>query len=596
MRRSALAVCIATLAAAPIAVAPRSSHACGGFFCAQTPIDQSGEYILFSIEPGGVRAYIQIQYTGKAEDFAWVVPVMSVPKKISVGVQQVFTTLLNMTKPQHRLDWSSSQAGCLGLATRGGDAAGGVPAASPSSPGGVDVIDKGEVGPYNYAIVKAEEAAKLKAWLDKEGFQQPPSAEPALMHYVKQPGFVFVAIKLKRGAMTGEIQPLVLDMEHEEACVPLVLTRIAATPDMPITTFVLGKHRAVPRNWFEVEINPKRIDWLRNGSNYGTVVTNALNEAAGRGFVTEFAGDTARWKNQALFWAPNRFALSRLQGITSPSRFVQTLLQLGLPRDPLIQTLLRNHIPMPMEVRARGVTDAQFYNALAAGSTAYDRELAQQKFDAAAFIKDLDERIVTPLMEAQQLLDRQPYLTRLFSTVSPDEMTRDPLFDQNPDLRPVSNVHTAQATGMCMSDGRLSNVVLRFENGETQGIPGSVSPFGGPEASSYAPNESYSQRIQLMGPTGPGIPVTRGRVASVDQLLQTMEPKMVRQLLLASNQPVAPSPAPAPGTTPPVASDPAPTKSSGGCSIAPRGTIGLSLITSLCALAALRARRRTRRG
>jgi hypothetical protein len=367
---------------------------------------------------------------------------------------------------------------------------------------------------------------------------------------------------------------------------------------MPIITFVLGKHRAVPRNWFEVELNPKRLDWLRNGSNYRAVVGNALNEAAGRGFVTEFAGDITRWKSQALFWAPNRYDLGRLQGITIPSRFVQTMLQLGLPRDPLIQTLLRNHIPMPMAVRARGVTEMQFYNDLGRGSTAYDRELAQQKFDPEAFIKDLDERIVRPLMEAQQLFDRQPYLTRLFSMVSPDEMTRDPLFDQNPDLKPVSNVHMATATGMCAPDGRVSNVVLQFENGEKQTIPGAFAPFGGgPAASTYASDEAYSYRIQLVGPTGAAIPVSRAKVPIVDQQLQTMEPKMVRQLLLASAQPTTTAPPPPPGTTPTAPApgrEPPPTKSAGGCAVASSGHGLLAVVTSLFGLLALHRRRRAR--
>src|SRR5687767_11496319 len=80
-----------------------AAQACGGFFCQQTPIDQSGEYILFSINDTGVRAYIQIQYQGKAEDFAWVVPVMKAPTKVGVGSQQVFTTLMNATLPQFQI-------------------------------------------------------------------------------------------------------------------------------------------------------------------------------------------------------------------------------------------------------------------------------------------------------------------------------------------------------------------------------------------------------------------------------------------------------------------------------------------------------------
>ncbi|HWN67269.1 MAG TPA: DUF2330 domain-containing protein, partial [Haliangium sp.] len=49
-----------------------------------------------------------------------------------------------------------------------------------------------------------------------------------------------------------------------------------------------------------------------------------------------------------------------------------------------------------------------------------------------------------PTRAAGQLFRDHPYLTRLFTTLSPDEMTRDPVFSFNPDLPEVSNVHLAQ--------------------------------------------------------------------------------------------------------------------------------------------------------
>ncbi len=540
-------------------VRPTPAAACGGFFCQQVPIDQSGEYILFSVDELGVRAYIQVQYQGAAEDFAWVVPVMTAPRKISVGVQQVFTTLMAATAPQFRVNWKFVGGSCGGRVSAE-DLAGGSPTASP---GGVEVIDKGEVGPYNYVVVSANESAKLKKWLDDNGFAQPPSAEAALGHYVKQ-GFVFVAIKLKRDAQVGDIQPLVLDMNHGETCVPLVLTRIAAIPDMPIYALVLGKHRAVPRNWFQVELNPARIDWFRNGSNYRALVTEAINDAAGRGFVTEFAGDTARFRQN--LWSPGRYDLTRLQGITDPVRFVQAMLQLQLPRDPIIQSLLRKYIPMPASVRQAGVTEAQFYNRIAN----YQRELAGQLFDAAAFIKELGERVVTPLKDAQEMIDKQPYLTRLFTTVSPDEMTRDPLFDFNPDLKPVSNIHTAEGTGTCASDGRVSNVSLTFENGDRVSIPGTFQPFQGPPDMNYARGLPAARRVQLIGSTGEPITIARGRVKYFDQQLDGLDAVSVRAQARLEES----------GST------------SSGCSIG-RTATGAPLALAMALMALLRRRRRT---
>lgn len=579
---------VMALSALQAGVAPRPARACGGFFCQQTPIDQSGEYILFSIGEGGTTAYIQIQYQGKAEDFAWVVPVLTAPRRVGVGVQQVFTSIMAQTAPQFRINWDLGSQ-CSGpVAFSPSD--GGVSDARTGA--GVSVLDQGEVGPYNYVVVSAKESAKLKLWLDENGFVQPARAEAPLKHYVDQ-GFVFVAIKLKRGAEVGEIQPLILEMGHAEACVPLVLTRIAAVPDMPIYAMVLGKHRAVPRNWFQVEVNPKKLDWFRNGQNYRKVVTDAIDEAAGRGFVTEYAGDTLRFR-QTLY-TPGQYDLKKLNGMTQPVPFVEVMLQLGLPRDPLIQTLLRQHIPMPAAVRQRGVVEAAFYNNL----RAYEADLVGQKFDPAAFIRDLDERIVQPMIAAQKMLDDQPYFTRLFTTVSPDEMTRDPLFDFNPDLEKVSNVHVANATGMCNSNGMVSDVTLTFENGERQTIPGSFQPFNGPPAAVYAQGEPSSRRVQLIGPSGQPIDIARKRVAMVDQQLATLDPKLVREMALVEAQQ---DPEPASPTQPPSGPPPAreaqPAVRKSGCAAGGAGGGGDSgagfMVLALAGVAAVVRRRRRR--
>ena len=51
------------------------AHACGGIFCQNTPVDQNAERIIFSQNRDGtITALIQIQYTGSAPDFSWILP------------------------------------------------------------------------------------------------------------------------------------------------------------------------------------------------------------------------------------------------------------------------------------------------------------------------------------------------------------------------------------------------------------------------------------------------------------------------------------------------------------------------------------------
>src|SRR5690606_29011689 len=113
--------------------------------------------------------------------------------------------------------------------------------------------------------------------------------------------------------------------------VPLVLTQIAAVPDMPVQLFLLAEHRVVPTNWMHVVINQKKIDWLNFGSNYGDVVTQAVDEAAGHGFVTEYAGSSAILDN--ALYREGQFDLQAIAAIDDPSDMLDALLNQGLPRD-----------------------------------------------------------------------------------------------------------------------------------------------------------------------------------------------------------------------------------------------------------------------
>lgn len=50
------------------------------------------------------------------------------------------------------------------------------------------------------------------------------------------------------------------------------------------------------------------------------------------------------------------------------------------------------------------------------------------------------------------MLDKHPTLSRLYTTLSAEEMTLDPIFTFNPDLEDVSNQHTAERVIECRPD------------------------------------------------------------------------------------------------------------------------------------------------
>jgi hypothetical protein len=521
------------LAASPLASSP--ARACGGFFCQQVPVDQTGEQILFGMDEGRITAQILINYAGEAEDFAWILPVASRPE-IALGTMSAFQNLGWRTAPQWNLQWQDGQCNFFwqfpGMAES--DATAGGEENAPD----VTVVAQKDVGPFETTVLESGSTDDLIAWLDANDYDQPPEARPLIDHYVRQ-GMLFVALRLKKDEPTGAIQPITLTFEEANPCVPLVLTQIAASPDMPVQLYLLSDARVVPSNWLHVTVNPKKIDWLNGGSNYPDLVTQAVNEASGRAFVTEYAGSSALLDD--LIYRDGQYDLATLRAIDDPAAFVMALLNQGFPRDTTMQALLRKHIPMPESLVAQGVTEQQFYNNL----EAYEDALAGFDFDPAAFVADLEERIVKPLRDTQALFDSKPYLSRLFTTVSPDEMTRDPIFTENPDLPDVSNVHTATAVATCADNPNdpPESIVITLPDGEELVINGPFQQTW-PEVTypEVATDESAADRIELLTESGAATVIDPSQVAAVDAALDTKTAADVVADLQTGVIPPAPEP------------------------------------------------------
>jgi MYXO-CTERM domain-containing protein len=361
--------------------------------------------------------------------------------------------------------------------------------------------------------------------------------------------------------------------------VPLILTRIAAQADMPVQVYVLGGARAFPENWFHVVVDEAKVDWLSGGSNYRQLVTAAIDEAAGHGFVTEFAGSSSIMKD--VIYKDGRFDTNKLAGITEPAILIQTLLQNGYPRDATMQALLRKWIPMPESVKARGVTEREFYSSV--GMYKADLDAVGYTLDIDGFIADLQARLITPLMTAQAMFDAQPYLTRLLSTVSPEEMTRDPIFTLNKDLPDVSNLHVGKASGTCQG-GSVKALKIELADGRVLDLGDIAQIYNTPWT--YAADQPAATRIELVGPGGAAVAVARAEVKSLDVALDTMSPEIVRTMPGAGGG--AGSGGKAPGGS----------ASGGGgcgCTVATGTSASALALVSLLAFAVSRARRRHRR-
>ena len=451
------------------------------------PVPQTGESILFVKGDGVIEAHIQIQYDadGQAEEFAWVVPVMAQPE-LSVGSQSLFDALATGTAPTYgTTNWFEPCGGGSGgwdpdpCEDDGGwdgvklDVGSG----PPSDPGEPEVVDHQLVGAFEMFVLDGGTAQGVMTWLGDNGFAQDTAAEPILGEYLED-GFMFVAFKLAPSVEATEIHPVVLRYEGDEPCVPLRLTAIAAVDDMVVRTYFLADERVAPTNFRHVELNPLKLDHLGLGANYDEVVSMAVDEAGGLAWVTEYAGTSevvppesipeASWPIALLLGASAFETVVSVveQGWVTCGRGVCTW------ANPLLEGLLLEHIALPEEV-----DPVQVWNC----PDCFFDEL-DVPFDSVAFVNAVEDRIIDPAHRAAELLATWPSLTRMVTTLSPHEMTVDPLFHEQPDL-PDLDLTNEIGTINTFCDGARS---FNLPDGRLVALPGQDWPDIEPDVMPWA--------------------------------------------------------------------------------------------------------------
>jgi hypothetical protein len=475
--------------------APRIAEACGGTFCDNgpmpMPVDQTGENIAFVMLPGMVEAHIQIQYRGEAAQFSWILPVQALPE-VEVGSQGLFDRLLATTVPTYSF---TTQFDNCGPVTGAGSftassSASGTTTGGTGGPGGPPVVVfQKPVGAFDVTVLQGGTTPEVIKWLTDNQYGVPTNASALLDGYVAN-HFLFVAVKLTGGKGIDQIHPLIVRYPGTNPCVPIKLTAVAAVNDMGVRTFFLGSRRVVPKNYKHVEPNLVKFDWFNAATAYNDLVSRAIDSevANGKAWVTEYAGPTAIVGAQPI--APSSWNAAPFATV-APVGVVQLLQSQNFMscfggggqcqyNHVLILPLLHQYLPPPASLVANGMTitdptmvENYFYSCLAC----YQDKIDVTKWNGPNFANDLSKRIIEPSKHADSLLSTWPYLTRMFTTLSPVEMDLDPEFLERDGLNnvPQINVQATQRVtcdsraGMVLPDGRNVGLISqgtwpRFSN------------------------------------------------------------------------------------------------------------------------------------
>jgi hypothetical protein len=293
---------------------------------------------------------------------------------------------------------------------------------------------------------------------------------------------------------------------------------------MGVQVWLLGTGRGIPRNYHHVVINDALLDWMNGVKNYSDVVTQAVASAPGKhAFVTEYAGTSAVMKDQLA--PPGRFGTEQeLTSAATPQEFVARLVTNRFADansqafPSVVLRLLLAQIPYPTALTAQGVSESSFLTNLDYWLGDYRAQHPQDfvgyttAFDATTLAHQLFTEYVTPTREANALFAQFPTLTRLFTTLSPADMTADPVFSFNPGLPDVKSEHAATLVVDCGASHLVTEQGWRLDG---------VTSFSPPPAFEATP---VALRVEVLGEEGAATVVTDNTSSIHDRFAKATDP------------------------------------------------------------------------
>jgi hypothetical protein len=221
-----------------------SAWACGGFFAQE--IEVAPDQTIIVAHRAGLETYIfRPRFCGAAKDFGVILPIpATLSTSPTLADNALYDQLDQYTAPEKVEVCASSGGGigCGGASKGDFGQAGGLDAGM-----GVDVVDRGRVGNFDYAILKADTVNAFTDWLDQNGFPHGSGGSDAYQHYVTKQWY-FVAFKVHADTaapptgmkLCGDLGPIELTFPAPQIVVPARIASVnAASGGMPKWRVVL---------------------------------------------------------------------------------------------------------------------------------------------------------------------------------------------------------------------------------------------------------------------------------------------------------------------------------------------------------------------
>ena len=226
----------------------------GGFFIdIDQDIYQPSQKAVIFFADGREDLILSVRYEGNADEFAWVIPIPARPN-VEVADPELFWELADLTR------------------VRVGPESGGLAPGMVSLEGpGVDVLEEKVVGPYDVAILSAEDPAALVDWLNFNGYSFSEASEGIVAEYIRK-GWYFVANKISTGEAAsglaeGTIEPLIVSFESDRIVYPLRITSVSSAL-CEVLLYVFTEQAVVPEEYQFLTLNtPEQVTYFEREDN-----------------------------------------------------------------------------------------------------------------------------------------------------------------------------------------------------------------------------------------------------------------------------------------------------------------------------------------
>ncbi len=261
--------------------APSVAEACGAIIPVDgetASLDAQRVTMAYFPEEERTRVMAQIGYVGDLTNFSWIIPLPSEPSEVEAVDQAgaaIFADIDTISEPEFVItDWTCA------LNNGGGE--------RPVAGVGVEVLQHGNTGSFDYVVLTGESGTGVTQWLDENGYALPNGMDETIHTYIRE-GSVFMAMKVDIEALElGQIDPAIRFDYQGHPGYPLRILRPTTSDEVEIILNVLAPTPAqIPG---EVRLWDDDISW----SDGEPLYLDALR-AAGNWVVESRGTMRARW-------------------------------------------------------------------------------------------------------------------------------------------------------------------------------------------------------------------------------------------------------------------------------------------------------------